>query len=248
MKLSRNRVISGSTILCAVGITAISLLCVPKAIAAGCPGGCIGRRSALATIFIPDDVFNPISGRTINIEASGPASADVFDNGGETINMIWRESEFSGFDPILGTIDFKLSNSYQSTGLISSITRDPIGGCILEGLLTNDLFFEFNFGNVPFTMVSNGPATLSGIINDIPPIGSVFTLDIPTSQPLGLELYRLGDPNKTPLAYIVKDEVIFLPVPGPLPILGLGATFGWSRRLRNRITHLKFPIVTSAIG
>ena len=38
------------------------------------------------------------------------------------------------------------------------------------------------------------------------------------------------------------------PVPGPLPILGLGATFGWSRRLRNRIKLRKLPEGIGAMG
>jgi len=37
-------------------------------------------------------------------------------------------------------------------------------------------------------------------------------------------------------------------VPGPLPVLGIGAAFGYSRKLRNRIKNVKTPKVLSAIG
>jgi hypothetical protein len=39
-----------------------------------------------------------------------------------------------------------------------------------------------------------------------------------------------------------------LPVPGPLPLLGVGAAFGYSRKLRKRIKTNKTPEVLSAIG
>ena len=38
------------------------------------------------------------------------------------------------------------------------------------------------------------------------------------------------------------------PVPGPLPLLGVGAAFGFGRRLRKRIKGSKTPEVISAIG
>jgi hypothetical protein len=37
-------------------------------------------------------------------------------------------------------------------------------------------------------------------------------------------------------------------VPGPLPIFGVGAAYGYSRRLRQRIKRTKTPEVISAIG
>lgn len=38
------------------------------------------------------------------------------------------------------------------------------------------------------------------------------------------------------------------PVPGPLPLLGVGAAFGFSRNLRKRIKGSKSPEVMSALG
>ena len=38
------------------------------------------------------------------------------------------------------------------------------------------------------------------------------------------------------------------PVPGPLPLLGVGAAFGFSRNLRKRIKGSKLPEAMSALG
>ena len=37
-------------------------------------------------------------------------------------------------------------------------------------------------------------------------------------------------------------------VPGPLPILGIAAAFGFSRRLRRRITLAKTPVSTDSVA
>ena len=34
-----------------------------------------------------------------------------------------------------------------------------------------------------------------------------------------------------------------LPVPGPIPVMGAGAAFGWSRRLRRRLRHNTCAVV-----
>jgi len=55
----------------------------------------------------------------------------------------------------------------------------------------------------------------------------------------------------TPSVYIDNVSVRVTPystVPGPLPLLGLGAAFGCSRKLRKRIKTSKTPEVMSAIG
>jgi len=44
------------------------------------------------------------------------------------------------------------------------------------------------------------------------------------------------------VASVTENEV-----PGPLPILGVGAAFGYSRKLRKRIKSSKLPEVMSAI-
>jgi hypothetical protein len=54
-----------------------------------------------------------------------------------------------------------------------------------------------------------------------------------------------------PSAYIDNVSVrvtLYSTVPGPLPLLGLGAAFGFSRKLRKRIKTIKTPEVMSAIG
>ena len=46
----------------------------------------------------------------------------------------------------------------------------------------------------------------------------------------------------------VKEPRVPGRVPGPLPLLGVGAAFGYSRKLRKRIKTSKMPEVLSPIG
>lgn len=46
-----------------------------------------------------------------------------------------------------------------------------------------------------------------------------------------------GNPSETVDGFAI-DQAYFAPVPGPLPVLGASAAFGWSRRLRRRIALL----------
>lgn len=68
----------------------------------------------------------------------------------------------------------------------------------------------------------SGPSAYQGIPGTIPPI---VPPSFPTIPPDNINI------NKPP--YKVISNVKF--TPGPLPILGAGAAFGFSRRLRNRI-------------
>jgi len=62
-----------------------------------------------------------------------------------------------------------------------------------------------------------------------------------TSQPLGILESANNDPNDRPQQILVKFAAVQPPtpsstsVPGPLPLFGAAAAFGFSRKLRNRI-------------
>jgi hypothetical protein len=67
--------------------------------------------------------------------------------------------------------------------------------------------------------------------------GVSFATDVrPTGEYLGADGISHGE---------VED---YAPVPGPLPLLGVGAAFGFSRKLRKRIKTSKTPEVLSTIG
>ena len=56
-------------------------------------------------------------------------------------------------------------------------------------------------------------------------------------------------PNPPPVTLLdINDVNNFEIVPGPLPILGLGAVFGYSRKLKKLIKASKSPEVKNAIG
>ena len=81
----------------------------------------------------------------------------------------------------------------------------------------------------------------------LPGIGmpSDFTLPFSTDFPDEISLDydfspRITDPNAT--LTIDLDGGVDVTVPGPLPVLGVGIAFGYSRRLRKRIKHMSSSI------
>ena len=59
--------------------------------------------------------------------------------------------------------------------------------------------------------------------------------------------YQILDFDVISLTVPVESRVL-PPVPGPLPLLGVGAAYGYSRKLRKRIKNSQKPEVMSAIG
>lgn len=119
------------------------------------------------------------------------------------------------------------------------------------------LFTGFNISQVLF-----GSSTSSGFINPNPPgTGQLLVRRGSETGPL-LETIELANivPNTTvnfqsPLQFNAGEYLVFqasgsnasirlsslnfTEVPGPLPLLGAGAAFGWSRRIRRRTALLK---------
>jgi hypothetical protein len=58
-------------------------------------------------------------------------------------------------------------------------------------------------------------------------------------------MWQMPLPGAGPLT--MKADLSTTPVPAPLPLLGLGAFFGYSRKLRKRLKTSKTPEVISAI-
>jgi hypothetical protein len=61
----------------------------------------------------------------------------------------------------------------------------------------------------------------------------------------GWGYYFWNDPNTDYLRQSGYFAVQSAPVPGPLPILGVGAAFAYSRRLRRRLTRANGPVSTN---
>ena len=77
--------------------------------------------------------------------------------------------------------------------------------------------------------------------NAIVPQESYQIFSKPSDDPRGFSYYGCWGDGE---CVNVKQ----LPVPGPLPLLGVGAAFGFSRKLRKRIKTNNSPEVMSAIG
>lgn len=113
----------------------------------------------------------------------------------------------------MGTADFNVAPTSQTlTWTIWNTTS--IGGSVAP------------IGNPTFFMAATPqPKSL--------PVNTFFTL---TSTPGGAFIFP-GDNASTLALNLGGSFVTYNFVPGPLPILGAGAAFGWSRRLRKRISQ-----------
>ena len=146
------------------------------------------------------------------------------------------------------------NNSCGTNGGISS----SIAG-ICTGPNTNSLGYEITGPSIFNGTVSVSPASsvtgiqtiLSGAINKfyIDPtyasnasIVSGATFNGTTLAALGFSTTGLiGTWSLTGTSETIQVIIGAPAVPGPLPLLGAGAAFGWSRRLRNRIAA---PLIT----
>jgi hypothetical protein len=104
----------------------------------------------------------------------------------------------------------------------------------------------FSFGGITFDIGKfDTPGDESSFVFDEP--YQLFTVPYDSTSIDPIENLKAGDyagcPGSCRGAVVLPD-----PVPGPLPLLGVGAAFGYSRRLRKRIKTSKTPEVLSAIG
>jgi hypothetical protein len=113
-------------------------------------------------------------------------------------------------------------------------------------------------GDTAFDLFTSGDACSTygvsqGVINAGVPFS--FTTPVPCFSIQGIDVAEMLDPSD-PLAFItgvsfdspgsvtmtqtpITVDVPDSAVPGPLPVLGMGAAFGWSRRLRRRQAQLR---------
>jgi hypothetical protein len=101
---------------------------------------------------------------------------------------------------------------------------------------------SFTFGN-PLGGFGSGKA--SPFLIDLTEVESFIiegTLTGASAQTPTIISFGVG-PGGTPTASSTFGGY-FTAVPGPLPILGVGAAFGWSRSLRRRIKSAKQPVAT----
>jgi hypothetical protein len=139
----------------------------------------------------------------------------------------------SPIDPgtVTGIVDGLVDNlNNQGTGLsftITSATNTPAGGW---QVFTTPLYGGIN--------VSGGQATGSDIIYENNVIQRLYLGNQNLWSPLLFDTNTgeyIRDLNNTPTNSLVFSPVSSAAAPGPLPLFGAAAAFGWSRKLRRRI-------------
>ncbi len=159
---------------------------------------------------------------------------------GATSGSITGSGTFTtnGDTPTVGT-------TYTVTGATGSFTGDVPGTfSILEDLpisssttlqwsgeSTNQLLLMNNIG-------LSGPQQTIGLFslsNDFSPADSLTIFIFRSTDPCGT-LSAAGVCNYSLTSASLTPQSAPEPIPGPLPVLGAGAAFGFSRRLRRRIS------------
>jgi hypothetical protein len=151
---------------------------------------------------------------------------------------IWQQTTNPGFAPQTGQgitdfsvngtgTDFGVGTAYKSANFKLSSPNTPAFG--LPATLTAGLI-----NTIPLDLSSVGVKTFTSA--KIRGTLASSTAAIPLFS-AGLGIYTSNNPATQPPNLIYGNA--FVPTPGPLPVLGAGAAFGMSRRLRRRISASK---------
>jgi len=152
--------------------------------------------------------------------------------------------QFNGVAGYLAVITSQAENEFVYN-LVSSVFSTTSGGWLggkypegwLVGPEAGQAFSYNNWGGIEPN--NNG---YSYMVFGAP----LFTIQPSQWADAGLGLPSVGDPV---IGYFVEYENHSgSPVPGPLPLLGVGAAFGFSRKLRKRIISSTSPDVLNTIG
>jgi hypothetical protein len=118
---------------------------------------------------------------------------------------------------------------YQITGPVSFNGSANVQADSLSGIFNSGLIGAANFFVIGPAYVSNTPIVSSATYNNKTLAGLGFT----TTGLIGT--WTLDGTSETIQVILGAPTPPGATVPGPLPLLGAGAAFGWSRRLRKRI-------------
>ncbi|MBD2551635.1 hypothetical protein H6G65_19100 [Microcystis elabens FACHB-917] len=135
----------------------------------------------------------------------------------------------------IGTIDYDVTvftGSYDNNN--SLFQAPPLGQMPWWGDVTGDL--ALLFAQQVYDQLGDGPT--SGF-------GPVFAYDLDMGDVLGISQSLTNPLSQLDETLAPSDSVAYAiarpllppstPVPGPLPVFGAMAAFGWSRRIRRRI-------------
>jgi hypothetical protein len=207
------------------------------------------------------------------VEAIGDITANVFGREAITINTAYlRNLNLLIDNNIVATIGKNIGNAVTTLQLDDSNsglkpTNLDLKGEVELGASKKNVEFKGSLGgDAKFTWESDKEfASIFATYNEQAFSNFVdagadtkFTLSLSdtTSLLAGVDLFDatsakvfsqldLAGPESSAFTVFSVERV---PVPAPLPILGLGAAFGYSRRLRKRIKASKTPEVKNVIG
>jgi len=156
----------------------------------------------------------------------------IYDSYTVEYRVSWDKTELSyDADPTINglalTSNFSLSKTCQTNCSLAFTTVAPVNDGLTDFSYILDKVFINQVG--PFI---NGPLR-NDITQNFSPINDSSDQGVPVTPGSGFQQVVEVQPHDIP------------PVPGPLPLLGVGATFGFSRKLRNRIKSGKLPSVSA---
>lgn len=194
-----------------------------------------GDLTAWTPIFTPNGTsIAPDPVTSFDVTGLGASDAATFNVG--RINQNVSGQQGAGISQLLsgGPGDYSFSVDVASSTLLSG-SANSNGGRF--SILFNGAVIDFfDTGLIDANTVERG--TLTGSLNGV--TTAVNTLELLVTRPF-------TPSGITPLQYFDNVVVDYTPavglasVPGPLPLLGVGAAFGFSRKLRTRIKASTLP-------
>jgi hypothetical protein len=133
------------------------------------------------------------------------------------------------------TSDFSLSKTCLTNCSLLFRTVNPVNNGLTDfSYILDNVFINQIGGGEPIeTALLNGVVGGQDITADFSPINDFSDRGVPVTPGSGfqqvVEVQHIGIP----------------PVPGPLPLLGVGAAFGFTRKLRKRINSSKLPVASA---
>ena len=180
----------------------------------------------------------------LGVLASGSAQASMVLNGGFENGLAnWTctissdatcNTHFTIFGPAPEGLTYFFGYDNNPPGILSQTLQTDAGN-------TYDISFLFNSysdepANALSIQVGSLSYTLDLVANTWTTYSGTFTA-ASSSTPLNFLFKTVSGTGTLGLDNVVVNETgSAAAVPGPLPLLGIGAAFGWSRRLRKRIS------------
>lgn len=155
---------------------------------------------------------------------------------------VFRYDAITGIDLLVNFDPGELGNpQFTNSGLFSSASSNTLGGAfsirLLKGLVASTTGI-IDLGSVIFSIKNlnnDGSTDFSLTAKDITQV-DVSQLNVVGNEHIFSALEAGLGPSQ-----IVEVQ----PVPGPLPILGLGVVFGYSRKLRKSIQASKSEVIST---